>query len=93
MSEEESTSDRLARLSEATKGVGPHAGFNARVLAAARASRPVDVGFWGQLPRAARWVVPAAALSAVIAMGIAFTDKSDVDDEMAQTYDDTETEW
>ena len=94
MSEEEQIDERLARLTKATETVRPRADFTARVMSAATASaKPELDGFWTQLPRAARWFIPAAALAAAVAIGVAVSNQGDVDDAMAATYDEAELEW
>jgi hypothetical protein len=84
--------ERLERLTKATENVRPRADFTARVMGAV-ASKPEADGFWFQIPRAARWFVPAAALAAALAIGVAVTNQGDVDDAMAANYDEADLEW
>ncbi|CAN5741876.1 hypothetical protein BH09MYX1_BH09MYX1_31910 [soil metagenome] len=96
MSDQDHIDERLARLTKATENVRPRPDFTARVMSAATASAPPKVeldGFWAQLPRAARFFIPAAALAAVGAIGVAVQNQTDVDDAMAATYDEAELEW
>lgn len=94
MSDRDEIDERLERLKGATASVRPRADFSARVMAAARAGRSteVDSGFWAQLPRAARWVIPAAALMAALSIGFAAADANVVDDAVVGA-DDSEGDW
>lgn len=89
---EETVDERLARLTRATADVRPRADFGARVVRAAQAGASTE-GIWMQLPRMARWFVPAAAVMAAIGIGVAIGDADDVDDAFAVTYDQTEVDW
>jgi len=66
--------DRFDELIAATDRVAPRADFTARVMEGIDRSDPNDLaptGFWGDLPRAAKRIVPvaliAAAASAILA--------------------------
>lgn len=87
---------RLARLAEATTRVRPRADFTARVLAAT-ANAPTGSarkpGFWDDLPRIARRLVPVAALAALVGVAWGVTNDDAVDDALAGTYGATELEW
>lgn len=89
---DEKLDQRIDRLKKATDDVRPRAGVQARVLAAARGRRAGE-GLLFQLPRAARFIVPAAALAAVVAIGVALTQTSDVDDAMLSVDDTSEVSW
>lgn len=95
MSNQDEIDDELERLTRATANVRPRRDFTARVLAAARAGRSAELesGFWAQLPRAARWVIPAAALMAALSIGFAAADANAVDDAIVSTEDDGEVDW
>lgn len=95
MSDKDDIDEKLERLTSATANVRPRSDFNARVLAAARAGRSpaIEGGFWAQLPRAARWVIPAAALAAALSIGFATADANAVDDAVVSTDDDGEVDW
>lgn len=93
MSDHDEIDERLSRLTSATSNVKPRADFTARVMQATRARSPgLDTGFWAQLPRAARWVVPAAALLAMVSIGMAATDDGGVDDAIVSA-DEGDVDW
>ena len=95
MSDQGEIDEKLQRLTSATANVRPRADFTARVMAAARAGRApeLEIGFWAQLPRAARWVLPAAALMAALSIGFAAAAANAVDDAVVSTDDDGEVDW
>jgi hypothetical protein len=84
--------ERLERLRSATDGVRPRADFSARVLGAVSAKAKPAVDFWSQLPRAARWFVPVAALTALVSLGLAASDRTDVDDAVVANWDEADVE-
>ncbi len=84
--------ERLERLRKATDGVRPRADFTARVLGAVSAKAAPAMDFWSQLPRAARWFVPVAALAAVVSIGFAATNQNDVDDAVVANWDEADVE-
>jgi hypothetical protein len=89
---QEDIGDRLARLARATDHVGPSAGFSDRVLAAVNAE-PAEQGFWVDLPRASRRLVPVLALVAAAAVTLAIRSARDVDDALVGSFDAMEIEW
>jgi hypothetical protein len=89
MSHEEDVDARLARLSAATQGITPSAGFNSRVMqriGEEPASTLVAL-------RAPAWrFLPVGMLAAALALFWAFSVDSEVNEAMAAS-DDTELSW
>jgi hypothetical protein len=77
----------LSRLARATEGIGPRAGFSARVMQAIAREQ----SFAMLVPRAFRRVAAVAALAAVAAVGFAVFADRDVD-ETAAAYADVDPE-
>jgi hypothetical protein len=84
---------RLARLTQATERVGPSAGFTDRVLGAVNAPSPSDEGWWSDLPRVSRRLVPVLTLVAAGAVVWAVHSARDVDDALGGSFDVMEIEW
>jgi hypothetical protein len=82
----------LSRLKASTEGVKPRADFASRVMGAVRREQPS--GFWFELPRVSRVLIPVAAFAAAVGVvwGIANTDL--VDSALVNADDDSvEVAW
>jgi hypothetical protein len=90
VTDREDTEQRLERLRSATLGVAPRAEFTARVMRGVSG----EVGWWSDLPRAARRLVPVAVLAAAVATGLAILSSNAFDDALSSTDDNgVEIEW
>jgi hypothetical protein len=89
MSHEEDIDARLARLANATAGLGPRAGFSNRVMASI-AEEPSLTLFALNAP--AKRFLPLGMLAACLAMVWAVSVTSQVDEALAAS-DDTELSW
>ena len=88
----ENDEQRLDRLRRATEQVGPRADFTARVMRGISAGR--IEGWWTDLPRAARRLVPVAVLAAAVATALAVLSTGTFDDALSGTDDNgVEIEW
>ena len=90
MSEQEDFEQRLARLSGASNGLKPSAGFSARVMLAI-GHEPAP-SFLETTWFSARRLLPVAALAAAMAVGWAVQVDGSVDDELATSYASLELE-
>ncbi len=81
--ERDEIDERLERLVQATADVGPRGGFEARVM------RAIETDF---VPRAAKRIVPFAAIVACAAIVWAVVAWRDADDALV-TSDTVEMEW
>jgi hypothetical protein len=90
MSEQDPIEARLERLARATEGVTARPDFTARVIS--RLPRN-PVGWWSDLPKIARRVVPVAALVAAASVAWAVRSSFDADEALTDSYDVTEIEW
>ncbi|MEO6599553.1 MAG: hypothetical protein ABIQ16_06745 [Polyangiaceae bacterium] len=84
MTDQEDIDQRLARLSGATEGMRPSAGFSARVMLAIDAQAVPS--FFQAAWFSARRLVPIAAVAAALAVVWAVQVDGTVDDELATTY-------
>ncbi len=84
MTDQEDIDRRLARLSDATEGLRPSAGFSARVMLAIDA-QPAP-GIFETAWFSARRLVPVAAIAAALAVVWAVQVDGTVDDELATSY-------
>jgi hypothetical protein len=92
VTDREDTEQRLDRLRRATEGAGPRADFTARVMR--RISAEKIEGWWSDLPRAARRLVPVAVLAAAVATVMAIRSTAAFDDALSSTDDNgVEIEW
>jgi hypothetical protein len=86
VTDQEDIDQRLARLSGATEGMRPSAGFSARVMLAIDAVAEPAPSFFETAWFSARRLVPVAAVAAALAVGWAVQVDGTVDDELATTY-------
>ena len=90
--ENEEIDARLARLGRATEAIGPRADFGKRVMRALDTGQ--DVGWWSDVLRPARRVLPVAALAAAFATVWAAESDVAFDDALSIASDDAvELEW
>ena len=84
MTDQEDIDQRLARLSGATAGLRPSAGFSSRVMLAidAQAAPSIFEAVWFS----ARRLVPVAAIAAALAVVWAVQVDGTVEDELATSY-------
>jgi hypothetical protein len=84
VTDQEDIDQRLVRLSGATEGLRPSAGFSARVMLAidAQGAPGIFEAAWFS----ARRLVPVAAIAAALAVVWAVQVDGTVDDELATTY-------
>jgi hypothetical protein len=82
---------RLTELAERTRALGPGPGFQARVVAllAARSK----AGFFGELVRSARWLVPVAVVIATLAIGVAAAEGDVTSADLAAAERRWELDW
>lgn len=85
MNDQEDIEQRLARLSSATQGLRPSAGFSARVMLAIDGAAPAP-GIFETAWFSARRLLPVAAVAAALAVVWAVQVDGTVDDELATTY-------
>ncbi len=93
--------ERLERLTRATERVAPRSAFTARVMTVIEQEHAA-AGFWVDLPRAARRVIPFAAIAAAASVIWALRASREIDDDAAVsqsveqavvgTFDTTEPE-
>jgi hypothetical protein len=88
--EQEDIEQRLARLTGATDGLRPSAGFSARVMLAI--DREAAPSFLEAAWFSARRLVPVAAIAAALAVVWAVQVDNSVDDELATSYAAVELE-
>jgi hypothetical protein len=88
--EQEDIEQRLARLSGATDGLRPSAGFSSRVMLAIEAEAAPS--FLEATWFSARRLLPVAAMAAALAVVWAVQVDGSVDDELATTYAAVELE-
>lgn len=80
MSENDAVDERLGQLRDATSAVAASPGFVQRVMASVGAAEP----FWWQLLGGpARWMLPAAAILAFVAVGWAYQARGSLDESLA----------
>lgn len=84
MTDQEDIDRRLARLSGATEGLRPSAGFSSRVMLAIDAQAVPNIFEIAWF--SARRLVPVAAIAAALAVGWAVQVDGTVDDELATSY-------
>ena len=89
MSHEQDIEARLARLAECTAGLGPRAGFSARVM---QRIGQEQLGTLYALNAPARRFLPLGMLAAALAMVWAVSVSGQVDEALAAS-DDTELSW
>ncbi len=82
--------DRLERLAKETASVAPRRDFADSVMLAVDAT---NVGWWTDVPRVARRLIPALALVAAFAVAWAVRSTRDVDDALVGSFDGLEIEW
>jgi hypothetical protein len=86
VTEQEDIEQRLARLSGATEGMRPSAGFSARVMLALEADAQAAPSIFETAWFSARRLVPVAAIAAALAVVWAVQVDGTVDDSLATTY-------
>lgn len=86
MTDQEGIDQRLARLSGATEGLRPSAGFSARVMLAIESVPHQAPNIFETAWFSARRLVPVAAIAAALAVVWAVQVDGTVDDELATTY-------
>jgi hypothetical protein len=84
VTDQEDIEQRLARLTGATEGLRPSAGFSARVMLAI--DREPAPGFFEAAWFSARRLLPVAAVAAALAVVWAVQVDGTVDDELATSY-------
>jgi hypothetical protein len=86
VTDQEDIDQRLARLSGATEGLRPSAGFSARVMLAIDSGAEPAPSLFVTAWFSTRRLVPVAAIAAALAVVWAVQVDSTVDDELATTY-------
>ena len=89
MVDRDETDERLERLLAATSGASARGDFASRVMGAVE-REPAASGFWIDLPRVARVVVPFAAVAAVASVVWALRATRDADDAALAAHDSAE---
>ena len=84
MTDPEDFAERLARLSSATQGLRPSAGFSARVMLAVNAAAAPS--FFQSTWLSARRLLPLAVVTAALSVVWAVQVDGTVDDELASSY-------
>jgi ABC-type dipeptide/oligopeptide/nickel transport system permease component len=80
MNETSSVDQRLQRLRAATSTLVASSGFVDRVMSSLGGA---ELAWWQILSRPARWVLPAAALLALMAAGFAYQARNALDESLA----------
>lgn len=86
----ESFEARATRLAQATRSLGPCAGFSERVMLRLLAE---PVGWWSFITPLARRVVPVCIVVMLLAGGFAFWAGMRADETLAVGYGSVEVEW
>lgn len=83
MTESNDVDDRLQRLRAATASLAARPGFVDQVMARIA---EVEVAWWQLLATPARWVLPAAAVLAVVVGGWAYQARTRLDESLAISF-------
>jgi hypothetical protein len=87
---EDNVDGKLKRLAAETESIGASAQFSTRVMQGL--PRVMPSGFWTDVTASARWLVPAFALAAVVAVVWAVSSE-ELNTELLASTETAEIEW